>query len=717
MKALTILLIGLFLISFTSAFTPNKLTSATLDIISKDTNDEKVILNYLEGEIQCELNRFYPNLNTWARVKGTFINSSNGKFGAIDSLLLNGKTAQYRYTCYSRNPTYEKEGYYFFYNGDEKDLDGFIHIDFTDVCNRDFNGVNAGCSYNMYKKERWFFPDTYYLEVTFTSDRNIDPNFAGGAGTSISPYQITNWSALNDVRGYLSSYFILMNDLNSSTSDYAGIGDSWLPIGNSTSTSTYFTGNFNGNGYTIADYKVSGITTGYLGLFGYVQTGTGRYVQNFNVRNATVFGTGTGNYIAGVVAYMGTTGRVRGINVSDSNITGYQYVGGISAYMSSGSLLDNCMYNGSVRATYRLVGGVVGYETSSNSVATKITNVKSYGSAYSPSGAGYSYIGGLVGLLTGTLQNGYTEMNVTGLGDYVGGAVGQISNYNQIINITANNKVSCTLNYCGGIIGGGTVAPNTATNVKFDKLYFYGNLSSAGLYTGGIIGGLIFTNYNYPAQINNSYFGGFINATGTTKLYVGGLIGYASSSNASHNFAQNSVSNGTIISKSNYTGGLIGRTYLGGGLNSYSLSNITCTHFCSSGIGYIIGDGNFSNIYSAGFINASGINATGLVSLINTSANINLFNSYWDINATGQTTSELGTGYTTSQMKDINNFANWTISGTLTDLNNGYPYLAWQGGVSGIWLIYNGTAPTTCWTRVGNSLLIKIPCAIPIGAI
>ena len=73
---------------------------------------------------------------------------------------------------------------------------------------------------------------------------------SGGAGTSGSPYQITDVYGLQGMAGFLGSSFVLANNINaSSTSTWnpqgGGVYAGFMPIGSLTS---YFTGTFNGNG-------------------------------------------------------------------------------------------------------------------------------------------------------------------------------------------------------------------------------------------------------------------------------------------------------------------------------------------------------------------------------------------------------------------------------------------------------------------------------------
>ena len=43
--------------------------------------------------------------------------------------------------------------------------------------------------------------------------------------------EISDWNDLDNVRNDLTSDYILVNDLDSGTAGYAGIGDDWNPIG------------------------------------------------------------------------------------------------------------------------------------------------------------------------------------------------------------------------------------------------------------------------------------------------------------------------------------------------------------------------------------------------------------------------------------------------------------------------------------------------------
>lgn len=837
MRNILILLLGLFLISFASA---GLLDNYQVNVNNIGTSNEDLTLTTSKGEINTYLVRESNLLNRWIRVRGMFYSEHENKlgkkikFGNSDSDVAVNFISKYRYYFVSTMPYYEKEGFYFFYDGNESNKDGFIWIDLNDICSRTFsNGsVLADCKITMEKKNRILLPDQYIIMVEFNSDRNIDPNFAGGTGTSIDPYQITNWTALQEINNCLNCYYVLNNSLNSSTSDYTGIGDNWQPIGNSTAAFN-FVGEINGQGYTISDLVVKTNGTLYRGFIGYSTTGMVIRNVNFNnasvtsgsragivvgsgagdlydilINNSKVTGTGSTNAdVGGLIGYHGGTtgtkpcynisvyntnvthtngqytggliGRVGGASakveysffegivagqsttgglvgsgsmkvnksyfkgiVSGTTIVGglvgnkagasttYQiidcwvegivsgngnYIGGGVGQLASASFVNNLTFNGSVQGVGNVqgVGGLVGSMTTSTT--SRLDNSKAYGIINCSSSASNCYVGGLAGIISGIVTYSYSNMSVYGNKIYVGCVGGNAGSTHTINHTSGDCNVYCSsgATYCGGFIGF-DLSFNSVFNNLSSTATIYSNVS----YVGGLFG-FYGSNVATLKPLYNSYYSGNIYQTDNSKFYVGGLFGNAYSlANESAIFCDRCFSNGTIYNAGNTTGGLIAYQQSGTIRNSYSNMNIVGTNFCGGAIANTSNgtESNVSrmvNIYSRGLVNCSGVNVGGLIGL-NTSATY-IENSYWDTETSTQVTSSGGQGYTTSQMKDINNFANWSISGTSIDLNNGYPYLAWQGGVSGTWLIYNVTTPSNCWNRVGNSLLITIPCAIPIG--
>ena len=175
-------------------------------------------------------------------------------------------------------------------------------------------------------------------------------------------------------------------------------GAEWTPIGTSDDP---FTGELNGNGYTISNFK---ITTGriYVGLFGYNKG----VIENLGVENFTV-------------------------NVSYRDMV---YAGGLVGYNHDGSIL-NSYATGNARATststyylsYVYAGGLVGYNNSGD-----ITNSYATGNVSATSSRPDAFAGGLVGRNSGgSITNSYAVGNVSATSTasdsdaYAGGLVGK----------------------------------------------------------------------------------------------------------------------------------------------------------------------------------------------------------------------------------------------------------------------------------------------------
>jgi hypothetical protein len=242
--------------------------------------------------------------------------------------------------------------------------------------------------------------------------------FAGGDGTSSSPYQIEDCSQLQLVASttYLSAYFIVNNDIDcsatnpadpdnsGSTWDNGGLGFS--PIGNSTNN---FTGNFNGNGKKISGLYINRITFSYsnIGLFGY--TGAAAVINKVGLVDATVNGYNT---VGGLVAYnKGTISQSYAIaDVFSSYMSSGSYIGGLIG-INDGTISD-CFARGTISRS-RLSdpgAGLIGRHNLSGSVSNsyaavvvKTTNVNA-GLISNPTTTS----------TTGTTSDCFWDINVSG---------------------------------------------------------------------------------------------------------------------------------------------------------------------------------------------------------------------------------------------------------------------------------------------------------------
>ena len=284
--------------------------------------------------------------------------------------------------------------------------------------------------------------DVYAASTTITikGDYSITANFslfAGGNGTAENPYRIADWYHLDNVRNYLSSHFIVINDLDSNSVGYtelasatASEGKGWQPIGTTAVNDTFF-GSFDGQGYEICDLFIDRPDEPDVGLFGVVYEG-GAIENVCVVANGNVTGNGDVGVLvgknAGTVSNSYCTGNVTG-NLNVGGLVGWNFGGTVTDTYSTGSVtgLDN-------------VGGLVGWNTGtmSNSYAT--------GSV-----TGNTSVGGLAGKNAGTVSNSYATGNVTG-DDNIGGLVGKNDKTGTVSNSYSTGSVTGNT-HVGGLVG------------------------------------------------------------------------------------------------------------------------------------------------------------------------------------------------------------------------------------------------------------------------
>ena len=236
----------------------------------------------------------------------------------------------------------------------------------------------------------------------------------GGDGTSGNPYQLTDVYGLQGVKGFLSSNFVLANDIDASgTANWNG-GEGFVPIGtrgdDDDEGSLYYQGTFNGAGHTINGLTIDLPDTDYVGLFGAIETGT--LVENIGLTNVNITGTYdvgalVGASDGGTVQASYSTGMVSG--GGDSNL----FIGGLVGF--TGGSLTTSYSTATVSGGYA-VGGLVGQNIGN------VTNSFSNGSV-----SGNNSVGGLVGLNDGgAVTISYSAGSVSGASD-VGGLIGQNS--------------------------------------------------------------------------------------------------------------------------------------------------------------------------------------------------------------------------------------------------------------------------------------------------
>ena len=300
----------------------------------------------------------------------------------------------------------------------------------------------------------------------WTDAGNYADNFAGGSGTSTDPYLISTPQQLarlaylingSSSSSYRSLYYEQTTNLNMSAYWWDAIGYS---------TSYYFSGKYNGGGFTIAGlYTEAGTTSdySYQGLFGYVYRPAN--IHDVGIIESDIQGY---QYIGGIAGYAYSSTSIRNC-YNTGSVTGSSYhVGGIAGWAYSSTSIRNCYNTGSVTGSNDYVGGIAGYAYRST-----ITNCYNTGSV---TGSNYN-VGGIVGYAysssSSTITNCYNTGSVTGSNDYVGGIAGYASS-------TIRNCYwggNCTLSVA---VGGGSAATNcgTCTIEEVKSLSWYSDSSN-----------------------------------------------------------------------------------------------------------------------------------------------------------------------------------------------------------------------------------------------
>ena len=217
-------------------------------------------------------------------------------------------------------------------------------------------------------------------------------------------------------------------------------GKEWTPIGTSSSS---YTGTFDGGGHTITGLTINQSATSNVGLFASIAEGG--TVKNLTLKDVNITADSNAGAIAGE-----NRGTIENCSVSGSvtSSSNNSFVGGITGWNYRGTITD-CHSSATVEGK-AYVGGIAG-----QSDAT-ITACYSTGSvtATKNNTTGYSFAGGVVGYNNGAVLIAcYATDSVSGGGDFVGGVVGSNENGTLTACYHATGKVSGASGSTGGVVG------------------------------------------------------------------------------------------------------------------------------------------------------------------------------------------------------------------------------------------------------------------------
>jgi hypothetical protein len=305
----------------------------------------------------------------------------------------------------------------------------------------------------------WDFENVWWIDSTgiqndgYPELRAIHPAplFAGGSGTELDPYQITNAIQLQMMKDNLNAHYTLMNDIDASETINWDTGAGFEPIGDHI---TPFTGTFQGNGYVIKNLYINRPEAKGVGLFGRVAPDA--VVENVGLESVNITGWDwTGGLVGvnkGTVSNSYTTGSISGLGF---------ITGGLVAANTPGGIVSKSYSTASVSGV-SMIGGLVGYNRGT------ITYSYSRGSV-----AGGSTAGGLVGfnLFEGIISDSYSRASVSGKYN-IGGLVGYIAFEAIVSNSYSTGQVS-GIEYVGGLVGGiweGATVSNSFWDVETSGL-------------------------------------------------------------------------------------------------------------------------------------------------------------------------------------------------------------------------------------------------------
>ncbi len=459
------------------------------------------------------------------------------------------------------------------------------------------------------------------LDVADLTPANI---FEGGVGTESNPYKIKTAEQLscfaksvNNGETYEGKYIKQIKNikLNNNLNDQVTAGDLstakvWISAGynNDSNDMKPFMGTYDGDNKKISGLYItndSNLAGNYRGLFGYTvnatiknlglsdvylygPSGTGALIgcgsTSLILDNITTYGSANmGGYSAGVISSFSgdntDNSLLKIVNTTNNiNITSPQsvsgiihYVGGLGTTNEPNMILENDINNGNISFAPSIAGGIVGYLSASPNL--KIDNCHNKGNFTFDSTRNGSMVGGIIGSAGGKI----TITNSSNSGDWSG--MDEISQSAGIIGTLSG----CSDLYAENVYNSG--------DLLYVNAYPEGGALPRGRsqsYVGGLFGYAATTN---SFTLKNSYNTGKISGR---LAYGAGLVGYAGNQNGESILMENCYNLGEIVGAA-YTGGLVG--YFHGTINK-SYNKGTIINFERARAGGIVGWGE-AKIYNS----------------------------------------------------------------------------------------------------------------------
>lgn len=395
--------------------------------------------------------------------------------------------------------------------------------------------------------------------------------------------------------------------------------------------------------------------------------------------------------VVGVNTEKGNVQYVDSLGVTNGGATGSSNIGGIIG-TNNGNMYSG--YNESIVSGNDKVGGIIG-ENKSGKTVSNVVNATSVTGATKGNDIS-EYVGGLVGVNSGSVTNGRNNGTITG-NEYVGGLVGNNASKNSVLTNLVNESSAAITGerYVGGIAGSnaGTITTGNEETDKTVNLINRGTITGQQ-YVGGVAGSNsgIITNANNDVELNvkdstadAEFFGGIAgentekgiinNATNTADVnadgatYVGGIVG------ENDGTLENMAGNSGNVTGENYVGGVAGLNTNNKPLNGVEASNTGTVFATAGGAGgiFAVNNANITNskLTNNGAVIGKGGNGTGGIFGVNSG----------DISESSLINEVDGQVIGTNNVGGLIGKNTGTITGGRDDTDSYYKYQIYNNGV------------------------------------
>lgn len=379
-----------------------------------------------------------------------------------------------------------------------------------------------------------------------------EPRFAGGSGTSKDPYLVATASHLQNVSKRPGAYFRQTQNIDLSGVVYTPVCTLENP----------FTGNYDGNGYTISGLTPNGrdlAIFGYNGVDGVVKNITVTGTLTADNQNAGIAAIAVKNFgsIKNSTSRLAVTGRAQALAgialYNDGTISGCSNAGALDSKVDSSTESGNVL-----EATGGQCGGIVS-ENGPNGVITSCTNTAPVSGAR---------VGGIAAVSDGELSDCTNTGSITmHTRHFTSGGIAGIS-YGEILRCINKGSVasdgqgtSSLLGDLGGIAGlcrggdltdcvnEGTVAGLNAGGIvgraQYATLTNCENRGDLSASQGALLGGIAASAEQWfsPTVLDHCTNSGTLSAVSTQA--AGGIAGALTGGSGAYSCSNDGVLNGT----------------------------------------------------------------------------------------------------------------------------------------------------------------------------